>query len=191
MMSDRDFTAGNSVVNRYVRSLHEVSVSCGTEKVVQQQLQLIKDYILAMDGYEKILSKVFLLTESGKAFIAQLKDDLKLSEEVSNFLHLLLKNKRLPLIIEMCDGYFSFIDSVRGKKKFYITYAGDFSKSDEKHLKEDLHSVYGGEIECICDEDPSLIGGIKVRFRSKILDYSVKSRLAQLRCAIRGDNCEN
>lgn len=190
-MPDCDFTAENSVINRYVKSLYEISISRGTEKVVYKQLELIKNYILAMGEYEKFLKKIFLLTEQGKAFISQLKNALKLSGEIDNFLNLLLKNKRLPLIIKICDNYFSFVDNIRGKKKFYITYAGDFSKSNERHLKDDLYNVYGGEIECICNQDSSLIGGIKVRFRSKILDYSVKSRLAQLHCAIRGDNCED
>ncbi|MDR1982943.1 MAG: ATP synthase F1 subunit delta [Holosporaceae bacterium] len=190
-MSDCKFTAENPIVNRYVKSLYEISVSSGIEKIVHKQLELIKNCILAIDGHEKFLKKIFLITELGEAFISQLKDGLKLSPEISNFLKLLLKNKRLPLIIDICNRYFSFVDDIRGKKKFYIAYAKGFSKSDEKQLEDDLRDAFGGEIECISNKDLSLIGGIKIQFRSKILDYSIKSRLAQLRCAIIGGNYEN
>jgi F-type H+-transporting ATPase subunit delta len=137
------------------------------------------------------LKKKILILEQGEVFISQLKNDLQLSEEIHNFLSLLLKNKRLALIIKICDCYFKFVDNICGKRKFYITYARSFSKSDEKQLCKDLRNVCEGEIEFISNRDPSLIGGIKVQFCSKILDYSIKSRLAQLRSAIEGDNCEN
>ncbi|MDR2158285.1 MAG: ATP synthase F1 subunit delta [Holosporaceae bacterium] len=190
-MADCGFTAENSVVNRYIKSLYEVSMSLGIEKIVLTQMKSIKDYVAVIDNYEKYLKKFSLMTKSGENFISMLKDELNLSKEVGNFLDLLLKNHRLSLLMEICDAYLSFVDKIKGKKIFYITYAKGFSKSDEKRLAGDLRAVFGGEIECVSVQDPLLVGGIKIQFRSKILDYSVKSRLARLSSAIRGDNYEN
>jgi F-type H+-transporting ATPase subunit delta len=190
-MAYLNFSVDNSLVNRYVRSLHEVSVSAGNEKVVLDQLKSIKDWISAIDNHEKFLKKISLITKFGETFISTLEKELKLSKEVSNFLALLLKNKRLSLIIKICDRYLSFLDEIKQKKTFFITYATSFSKSDEKLLTEDLQNFFGGKVQCTSEKDPSLIGGIKVQFRSKVLDYSVKSKLARLRSAIKGDHYEN
>jgi F-type H+-transporting ATPase subunit delta len=190
-MADNGFRAENSVVNRYVKSLYEVSQSLGIEKITLAQIKSIKDHVMDISGYEKHLKNFSLMTEWGEKFVSALKKELKLSNEIANLLDLLLKNHRLSLLIEICDGYLAFIDKIKGKKVFYITHAKDFLKSEEKRLAEELREVFGGEIECISVQDPSLIGGIKVQFRSKILDYSVKSRLTRLNSAIRGDNYEN
>ncbi|MDR0968857.1 MAG: ATP synthase F1 subunit delta [Holosporaceae bacterium] len=179
---------GNSIVERYAKSLYEVAVSTGIEGAVLKQITSVRDCVSAVDNREKFLKKISLVPELGENFISQLKDDLKLLPEVGNFLALLLKNKRLPLIIEICDGYLAFVDKIEEKKTFYVSYATKFTKTDEKKLIASLSKVFDGDIKCVAKKDPSLIGGAKVRFRSKILDYSVKSKLERLHRAIRGDS---
>ncbi|MDR1334432.1 MAG: ATP synthase F1 subunit delta [Holosporaceae bacterium] len=186
-----ELKAENSVVNRYVKALYEVSVSLKMEKQILDELKLIKESVSSIDGCEKYLKKISLMVERGKDFVIHLKNVLRLSQQLENFLLLLVKNERLSLLLKICDGYLSFIDKVKGKKFFLITYAGDFSENDRQRLMDNLHSIFGGEIEYVIREDSSLIGGIKVQFRSKILDYSVKSRLARLHRAIKGDVYEN
>jgi F-type H+-transporting ATPase subunit delta len=186
-MTDWGFRVENSIANKYAKSLYDVSVSMGIEKDVASQLKTLKDFILSMANYEKNLKKFSLIAQYGEVFVSQIKDKLKLSKEVGNFLTLLMKNKRLPLIIEICDAYFSLVSAVKGRKAFFITYATDFSSSDKKRLTDSLHKIFGGKIEYVSRRDPSLIGGIKIQFRSKILDYSVKSKLVRLQSAIRGE----
>jgi ATP synthase F1 delta subunit len=181
----------NSIVERYSKSLYDVSISLGIEKIVLKQLKSVKDCVLAIDNREKYLKRISLISELGEKFVSQLKDELKLSKEVGNFVALLAKNKRLPLIVDICDGYLSLVDRIEGKKVFYVAYATTFTKTDEKNLVDDLSKVFEGKIKCVTSKDPSLIGGLKVRFRSKILDYSVKSKLERLGRAIRGDGYEN
>ncbi|MDR2646143.1 MAG: ATP synthase F1 subunit delta [Holosporaceae bacterium] len=190
-MVDWGFRVENSIANKYAKSLYDVSVSIGIEKGIADQLKILKDFILSMANYEKNLKKYSLISQYGEVFISQIKDELKLSKEVGNFLTLLLKNKRLPLIVEMCDAYFSLVSAVKGRKVFFITHATDFLSSDKKHLTDALHKIFGGKIEYVSRRDPSLIGGIKIQFRSKILDYSVKSKLTRLQSAIRGSSYEN
>jgi F-type H+-transporting ATPase subunit delta len=190
-MANWGFRVENSIANKYAKSLYDVSVSMGIEKDVADQLKILKDFVLSMANYEKCLKKFSLIFQYGEAFVSQIKDELKLSKEVSNFLTLLIKNKRLPLIIEMCNAYFSLVSAIKGRKVFFITYATDFSSSDKKHLTDALHKIFDGEIEYVSCRDPSLIGGVKIQFRSKILDYSVKSKLVRLQSAIKGSSYEN
>ncbi|MDR2781808.1 MAG: ATP synthase F1 subunit delta [Holosporaceae bacterium] len=190
-MADCELKAENSIVSRYVKALYEVSASSGTYKKILKEFELIRDCVLAIDGFEKHLKRTSLIAKFGENFIAQLKEILNLSQQMENFLLLLLKNKRLSLLLEICDGYSSLVDDVRGKKVFFVTHANGFSKEDKQQLISNLCAVFHGKIECVVKKDPSLIGGIKIQFRSKILDYSVKSRLERLYRAIKGDIYEN
>ncbi|MDR2107041.1 MAG: ATP synthase F1 subunit delta [Holosporaceae bacterium] len=190
-MANWSFVAGNPIVNRYVKSLYEVSYAAGIGKVVSDQIKAVKDFVLALEDYEKLLKRTCVMKEIGENFISRLNRELNPPKEVGNFIALLLKNKRLPLIVEICDAYARLVDKIEGKKIFRVTGAEALSKSEEKRLKVSLRGVFGGEIECITDVDPSLIGGMKIQFHSKILDYSVKSRLARLRRAVRGESHEN
>jgi F-type H+-transporting ATPase subunit delta len=190
-MEDCGLKVENSVVNRYVKSLYEVSVSLKAEKQISDEIKLLQSSVSALDDYKKYLKKVSLIKKYGENFVEHLKECLSLSKPTENFLLLLVKNKRLSLLIEICDEYLSFLDRMRGKKVFFVTCASDFSETDRKRLTDNLHEVFDGDIECVVRKDPSLIGGVKVQFRSKILDYSVKSGLARLYRAIKGDVYEN
>ncbi|MDR1551184.1 MAG: ATP synthase F1 subunit delta [Holosporaceae bacterium] len=191
-MAEGGVAARKIVIDQYVRSLHAASIFVGTEKVMYSQLKLIRDCVVSLGDYVKFLKRVSVIKKWGEVFIAELISRLELSKEVSNFLALLLKNGRFALLVEICDEYFSFIsDVVRGEKIFHISYAANLTKFDKNQLVSHLQEIFGGKIRCVCHQDPSLIGGICVRHRSKILDYSLKSKLGRLRRAIRGDCYEN
>ena len=190
-MTDWSFAENNSVVNRYVKSLYEVAVSSHTEQEIYSQLSVIKNTILQIEGYEKFIKRVALISSEGLTFVRTLIEDLQLSMVMGNFLKLLWKNRRLILLLEVCDTYTKFVEKAHGERVFYVTYAKEFSKKDEKALLMNLSEMFGDNIRCLAKKDESLIGGITVQYRSKILDYSVKSKLKRLRNAIRGDNYEN
>ncbi|MDR0556033.1 MAG: ATP synthase F1 subunit delta [Holosporaceae bacterium] len=188
---ESEFTVGRSVINQYVKSLYDVSVSAGIEKTVLNQLKALRSCILSIKNYGKYLKRVSLITEQGERFIDILKTQLELSRETGNFLSLLLKNERFPLIVQICDAYFSFCSKANGERVFLVNYADNFTKSDERKLASLLKKIFGGKIRFVSRKDPELIGGISVQSGSKILDYSLRSRLSRLHCTIRGDKHEN
>ncbi len=190
-LTDWSFIKSDSVVNRYVKSLYEVAVSLKKEKEIEKQIASVKEAISQIENFDKFVKKAALVHSFGMSFIKDLVSTLKLSAEVENFLKLLLKNRRFTFIADICNGYEKFISEVNGEKVFHVTYAKSFTKSDEAKLLKNLKSMFGSNIKCIAEKDESLIDGMTVQYRSKILDYSVKSRLERLHSAIRGDNYEN
>ncbi len=186
-MSGLILNIGNSVVHRYVKSLYEVSVMMNCEKNFLEQIKNIGNFINKLEDSEKILKRLSLLSKNGFDFVQEMINELSLSKEIGNFLKLLLKNKRFELLPEICIAYENFIDSIHGKKTFYITYAKNFDKKMKKDLEEKLKSIFTGDLEFIFNADNALIDGFKIQYHSKVLDYSMKSKLVRLGNAIRGD----
>ncbi|MBE6447146.1 MAG: ATP synthase F1 subunit delta [Alphaproteobacteria bacterium] len=190
-LSDVGFVIENAVINRYVKSLHGVSLQNNKENEYLKQIVSVDDFIKKIPNNEKVLKRLTLLAYREVSFIENMIGELKLSKEVGNFLKLLLKNKRFGLISDVCKSYISFVESRHGKKTFYITYAKHFSNEDENKLKQELGTIFQCDVECIARKDSSLIDGIQIRYRSKVLDYSLKSKLVRLESAIKGDNYEH
>jgi F-type H+-transporting ATPase subunit delta len=169
-----------------VKSLYEVSVSAGIESVVLAQIKKLREFVTAGEDYNGILKKASLMFDYGVKFIADLKTHLNLSNEVAAFVNLLRKNKRLPRLVDMCDGYISVADAANRKKVVRVSYGKSFSETNREKLTEDLEKVFNAQVECRIEKDPTLVDGIKIQYRSKILDCSLKSRLNRLRNAIGG-----
>ncbi|MDR1375628.1 MAG: ATP synthase F1 subunit delta [Holosporaceae bacterium] len=187
-MTDFGLGAGNSLVGRYARSLHDVSVSLKIEQEILNQIRSLKEYVLAMENHKKILKKNSLLLECGLEFINRLKRDLKLSLEVSTFLGLLHKNKRLTTLIKICEAYIFLTDKENSRETILVVYAKKFPKLDERRLISNMEEILGRRVQCVTQKDPTLIEGIKVRYHSKILDCSIKSKLNRLCNAIVGEH---
>ena len=186
-----DYVENNSIVSKYVRALYDVAKGRGIEKKILEQLKNLKKCIGEMENFEEILKRASLVKNFGIEFVEILKQHLGLSAEIYNFLSLIRINKRLPLLMDFCCGYEKFIDEIEGKKKFLVTTFEPINDPKKKKLEKTLQQVFGGKIEMDLKQDPSIIGGMIVQHRSKILDYSVKSRITRLHEAIRRENYEN
>ena len=186
-----DYTGNNSVIDKYVCALYEIAKEKKLLKQVSDQLQTLKESIEAMENSEELLKRASMIKNFGTIFVDSLKSNLKLLPELCNFLDLLRVNKRLQLITEFCDGFKKYQEQLDGKKYFFISTAQTMDKKSQDELKNRLQSVFGGKIELILRKDPSILGGIIIRYRSKMLDYSVKSRIMRLHSAIKGESYEN
>ncbi len=189
-LSDIGFIIGNAVVGRYVKSLYDVSRKNNLEEEYVKQIEAVKQFVGKIPDRAKILKRLTLLSYREIAFVENMIKELSLVAEIGNFLKLLLKNRRFNLLPEICKAYISFVDAKRGKKVFCVKYAKQFSDEDKIKLQKELSEIFSGDIECIASKDESLIDGIQIRYRSKVLDYSMKSKLLRLEDAIKGDRNE-
>ena len=74
------------------------------------------------------------------------------------------------------------------KRIFYVTYAKDFSEKTRNELAQRLRELVGGTVEFVTRRDESLIDGLQIRYGSKILDYSAKSKLNRLKRSMCGES---
>ena len=54
-------------------------------------------------------------------------------------------------------------------------------------MAQRLSETVGGTIEFVSKQYDSLIDGLQIRYGSRILDYSVKSKLERLKKSMRGE----
>lgn len=190
-MDEWGFVEGSSVINRYVSSLYEVASKKGIERKVAHELAQVKKCVTDYSDHEKLLKRVTFLSDDGGKLVNFIKSNVRMSSEVSNFLDLLRTNGRFSMILRMCDAYLAYLDRIDGKKVFHVTLAKKDSAYSADKLVDELQSVFGGQIECVTKFDPSIKDGFKLQYQSKVLDYSLKSKLRRLRIAMRRENYEN
>ena len=175
----------NVVVSKYVGALYEVSA--GRELEFLEQVKIVREALGSVENYSEIFKRFSLLPKDGEALINTLISELKLFPEIGNFLKLVLSNKRFSEILDICEAYEKFYDLMNGKKVFYITYAKKFSHNTEAELTKRLQELFGGTIGFVTHRDDSLIDGLQIRYGSKVLDYSIRSKLERLKKSMKGE----
>ena len=103
-----------------------------------------------------------------------------------NFLKLIAKNRRLSLVSQMIGSYAALQAKARGEVLAEVTSAEELTPAQVKDLKAALKASLGREAMLTQRVDASLLGGLVVKAGSRMIDNSLKTKLANLKVAMKG-----
>src|SRR3954447_23261512 len=163
----------------YARSLFEVARDQGKLDEVREQLGQFAD---AMHDDRDL--QVFFFSPY---FSTQEKDD-GLDRAVSgadptvvNFLKLLIKNHRMPVIFRVRRGYDELWEEENKLLPVQVTSAVALDDTTVKQIGDRIAEQTGRRVDLSATVEPDVLGGIIVRVGNQVLDASVRNRLEQLR----------
>jgi F-type H+-transporting ATPase subunit delta len=127
------------------------------------------------------LSPAFSVEDQLKALDAVL-DAAAIAGLAANFVKLVAAKRRLFAIRDMIAEYHKLDDALRGVTRAEVTSATPLSDENVAALKETLRAASGGaEVELTAKVDPAIIGGLKVKLGSRMVDGSLKTKLNAIR----------
>jgi F-type H+-transporting ATPase subunit delta len=101
-----------------------------------------------------------------------------------NFLRTVIENGRLPALPEIATQFRALKNSQSGTSDAVIYSAFPIDAGALAEVKAVLERRFGRRLSVGVQEDPSLIGGIRVVVGDEVLDTSVKARLEQMKVAL-------
>lgn len=189
-LSNVDGSVGRSVTDVYVDSLFKIAKNMQSEEVFEKSLNVIVSFLESNSNYKKILAKFSLTPAIAVKFVKDLATLDIFPVEIINFLRLIAENRRFSLLPQICSSYIERINKTKGIKTVRITYAGEFDI--EAKLVNELRDILRcKKVKCVLVKDDTLIAGMQIQYKSKMLDYSVKSKLMRLNNAMKRGNHEN
>ena len=108
-----------------------------------------------------------------------------LPAEVANMLRVVIENGRLEAMPEIASQFRKLKNSSEGVADAYIETAFELSQAEIDSLLESLAKKFPGmKLAPIVAVKPELIGGVCVHVGDKLLDCSIRSRLAQMKTTL-------
>jgi len=104
----------------------------------------------------------------------------RLDDEGRNLVRLLAENGRLVLLPEIARLYQEMRNEQEGQLDVRVSTACALDPELEKALGEALERKLGRKVRLSTEEDPGLIGGVKIRAGDLVIDGSVAGQLARL-----------
>jgi F-type H+-transporting ATPase subunit delta len=109
---------------------------------------------------------------------------VQLPPEGQNFLRALIENGRLPALPEIARQFREMKNALGGSSDAIVHSAFPISVDQLGGVAQALEKRFGRKLNLTVQEDPSLIGGIRVVVGDEVLDTSVKARLEQMKVAL-------
>ena len=104
-----------------------------------------------------------------------------LDRNLTNLVMILAEKHLSYLLPKIYDEYSSLYDESRGIERVEVISAVPLSESQSKSLVSRLEKLCEKTVKLHCTVDPSVLGGMKVRYSGIQLDGTVKARLDSFR----------
>jgi F-type H+-transporting ATPase subunit delta len=103
-----------------------------------------------------------------------------------NLAKLLVASGRVDWIDQIVEEFERLADEATGRVRATVTAAIELEPGETDRLRTQLASTLGREVRLQVRVDPSVLGGLTIRYGDRLVDVSVASRLQQLRRALAG-----
>lgn len=176
----------SGVAQRYASALFELALEGGALDAVSADLDALEGVIAGSDDLGRLVrSPVFTSDEQVRAITAVL-DKIGIGGLAANLVKVAAKNRRLFSVPDMIKGYRVLLAAHRGETRAEVTSAEALKPEHVAALKDALSGAAGGKDVIVETKvDASLIGGLIVKIGSRMIDASLKTKLATLKVALK------
>ncbi len=176
-----------AVAKRYAQALGEVVTkpSAGLEpEAVLGQVESFAGLVGQNSELKNVLLSPAVPMAKKRAIVAELAERLQYADPVRNFLYVVIDHRRLNVLDEMCEAYREWLDDRIGIARIEVISALPVSEEQRSSLVKTFGEVTGREVRAQFREDPALLGGVIVKYGSRVYDGSLRAQLRALDRAI-------
>ena len=179
------------VTSRYANALLDLAEDQKVLEKVEADIKDLKAMIEASDDLREVIDDPRVEKSEQRGMVEGLAKKGKFQKLTTNFLNVLVENRRLNILVPLLKTIGQELSKRRGEKVAHVKVAQDLSAKQIKELESSLAKASGKPVALNIEVDPSLLGGMIVTLDSRMIDDSVAGKLERLRLAMSKGSNEN
>jgi F-type H+-transporting ATPase subunit delta len=176
----------SGVPGRYASALFSLASDENAADKVGEQLAAFAAAIEESGDLKRLVRSPVFKSDDQIAAIDALAARLGIAGHALNFIRLVARNRRLPALTGMIQAYATLSASAKGEIAGEVVSAEKLSVQQLKDLKAALKSSLGRDVVLTTRVDASILGGLIVKVGSRMMDNSLKTKLSNLKIAMKG-----
>ena len=174
---------------RYAKALFEISRDLHKDEEIEAELEALSEALKKSPELLRFVSNPSLKLDDKKKLLGQLYQDTapkagltlsgepKIHQILLNFFLLLFEKNRFFLIHDIAVEFKRIADEAQGQGVAEIRSAVALKPEAERTIVHRLEQIAGYKITVKKTVDPSLIGGVLIKVKNKIIDDTVFNKL--------------
>jgi F-type H+-transporting ATPase subunit delta len=170
---------------RYARAFFDLADDAKMVAVAEADLKTFKTMLGESAELRHALASPVIGAEDKAKVVKALGDAAHVNPLTKKFLGLLAANGRVAALPAVIVAFDALAAERRGAVAAEVVTATKLTAAQAKGVAAALRQALGKDPEITTRIDPSILGGLKVRVGSRLFDASLKSRLDQLKFALK------
>jgi F-type H+-transporting ATPase subunit delta len=172
-----------AAARRYARAIFELARDEGQFQEWAERIAGVRE-VLSVPEVRAVLMNPSISRQERQAAVTAFLEGT--GPESSNLGKLLVGAGRVDEIAAIEEEYGRMVDEAEGRVRATATTAVELSPNDRDGLARSLSKQLGREVRLTAAVDPTIVGGLVLRFGDHVIDASLATRLQQLRRKLAG-----
>ena len=168
------------IAGRYATAIFELIREDGGLETLERDVGTIEALLRDSKDFCAMIGSPIYSREAQERAIAAVAGHVGLSNTMTKTLRLMASKRRLFVLPQLAAELRRRIAEERGEITAQVTAAQPLSEDQRRRLSETLKGAVGREVKLNVAVDPGLIGGLVLRVGSRMIDTSIRSKLAAL-----------
>lgn len=175
-----------AVAGRYASALYELADADKALDRVAEDLRALRAMCEQSPELARLVASPVLSRDAQAAAITALAEKSGFHALTFKFLGTLAKNRRLGLVRGVISAFLAELARRRGEVTAEVVSATALKPVYLDRVRDALAAALGAKVALEPRVDAALIGGLKVRVGSKMVDASIATKLQKLRLSMKG-----
>ena len=166
---------------RYANALFNLALETNSTNVFEKDLDKILKILDEDSNFSLFIKSPLYPRENQLSTMKAIGLKLKLHANVINTILVMTSKRRLFALKEMILQYKDLCRNDRNELIVEVASVSELNQSDLEKIKKSINSKVDGNIIIKSKSDPNILGGLIVKVGSKLIDTSIRSKLAKLK----------
>lgn len=175
-----------SMAGRYAAALFELAKEERQLPRVEADLKAFQAMLDDSADLRRLVRSPVIAAEDQARAIDAILAKAGVSGLTANFFKLIARNRRLFAVADMMRGFRGLLTRERGEVSADVASAHPLTSEQLNALKDALRVQVGKDVQVNTRVDPSLLGGLVVKVGSRMIDSSLRTKLNNLKVAMKG-----
>jgi F-type H+-transporting ATPase subunit delta len=163
----------------YAQSLLDLAGQSQGVEAVTADLDTLAALVAQNPDFQSFLASPYFTEQTKRELVGRVFAG-KLHRLTLNFLSVMIDHGRGGLLPEIMDRFKQLHRAHQGYRTVKVTVAQTMSREQTEQLARDVAAALNARIDLDVHVDPSIVGGVIIRYGEKLLDNSVRGRLTHL-----------
>ena len=175
-------TIVSGMTGRYASALHSLASERRETETVRAALADFASLLAESEDLRRLVRNPMFSAQDQLKALDPVLSRAGIGGIAADFIKLLATKRRLFAVADMIEGFNRLDDAEKGVSRAQVTVAEPLSSAQTQALQDALRAVTGGKsVEIDTQVDPAIIGGLVVKLGSRMMDGSLRTKLASIR----------
>ena len=174
------------IAGRYATALFELARDSGVLDEVSTDVADLGNMIDQSNDLNRLLRSPVIASEDQGKGMAALMDKAGATELITNFVAGVAQNRRLFALRDMVRDFRTLLSAHKGELVAEVTSAKSLNDEQLAKIKDQLTTSMKTDVQVETAVDEKILGGIIVKIGSRMVDSSLRTKIQNLRFAMRG-----